>query len=300
MLYEPADDARLERNIDIDFPSLQEIRNVYRALCNYYKIPLGSGADTRHDFDLQEVCDAYNLDVRRFFSACRFLEREGLIALPDREEAYSSLYIPLGRDQLYRFQVDHMAMGNLLQLLIRMYPGLFSGATPIDELKVAARCMMEREEVCQMLQQMHAMHVVDYRPRPAKPQILFPTARVSERDIYLADDSYRLLREAARRRLVAVLQYLHNDSVCRCRQMLAYFGEQDDTDCGRCDVCLRRRQKPDIETRVHDLLLGNSMDINTLTWMLETEGYSDVQEAVRRMLDAGTLYLDPNNSLSVR
>lgn len=300
LLYDCADDTLLERNIDIDFPAIQEIRNVYRALCNFYKLPMGSGADAQYDFDLQSVCSTYNFDVRRFYSACRFLEREGLIALPDREDAYSSLYIPLGHDELYRFQVEHMAMGNLLQVLVRMYTGLFSGATPIDERKIALRSMMDEAEVVRLLMQMKALHIVDYRPRPTKPQIVFPIARVNERDITFDTNDFQLLHDSARRRLDAVLRYVHNHDECRSRQLLAYFGEAAATDCGRCDVCRQRQPKPDLKDAVCRLLQGNRMDIKTLALLLEDEGYSDVQEEVRQMLDEGTLYLDLNLSLSVR
>lgn len=300
LLYDSADDALLERNIDIDFPSIQEIRNVYRALCNFYKLPMGSGTDAQYDFDLQEVCGTYNFDVRRFYSACRFLEREGLISLPDREDAYSSLYITLGHDELYRFQVEHMAMGNLLQVLARMYSGLFSGPTPIDERKVASRSLMDESEVVRLLMQMKALHVVDYRPRPSKPQIIFPMARINERDITFGTSDFQQLYDAARHRLDAVLRYVHNRDECRSRQLLAYFGEIAAADCGRCDVCRYSKPKPDLEEAVCRLLRNTRMDIKTLASELEDEGYNNVQETVRQMLDEGILYLDSNLSLSVR
>ena len=269
LLYAEADRSLLAHHLDTDFPTLKEIRNVYRALCNHYQLPMGSGADSRFDFDLQALCATYGFGVRLFYSACRFLEREGLIALPEREEACSTLFIPLRRDELYRFQVDHMVLGNLLQVLLRMYPGLFTGSTPVDEGKVAARCFMERGEVCVLLSQLHAMHVVDYRPRPEKPQILFPTARINEKDLFPADEHYQMLHDTARCRLEAMLRYAENDTVCRQRQLLEYFGEKSDEDCGRCDVCLHQKEREEVET-------------------------------MRRKLDEGGLYLDENLSLNAR
>ena len=301
LMYDDSDLLRNERNLDIDFPPIQYIRNVYRALCNHYKLPTGSGAGVRHDFELEEICTVYHLGVREFYSACRFLQREGLIDLPDREEAYSTLFIPLERNELYRFQVDHLAMGNLLQSVIRQYPGLFTAPSPIDERKVAASSMMEPEDVVRMLGQMHAMHVVEYRPRATKPQIVFTTERVNEKEIMLDSRGYQQLKEAARRRQEAIKEYVGNNRVCRSRQLLSYFGEQEASDCGRCDVCLtaRHRGKP-IEEAVRDVLRQHRMSLDGLCRILEREGYSGVPEAVRQLMDTGEVTMDGNLSLSVR
>ena len=300
LIASPAAVDKLEHGFDIDFPTLKYIRSTYKALCNYYRLPMGSGADTQHDFDLEDLCTTYNFQVREFYSACRFLEREGLISLPDREEAYSSLYIPLSRNELYRFQVDHMAMGNLLQAVLRLYPGLFNEPTPIDEGKIASRCMMDAAEVAVMLTQMHGMNVVEYKPRPVKPQIIFLSARIDEREILLDDAHYAQLKTAARRRLDAIRRYVETDTVCRSRQLLAYFGEEG-TDCGVCDVCLGKR--PDslaTEQDVLDALDGGvKMRINDLVEYLEKRGRQKVSPVVRQMLDEGTVTLDDDLYLAL-
>ncbi len=296
LLCETSDVSKLEHNLDVDFPSVKYIRNSYRALCNYYKLPMGSGADTQYDFDLAEICGMYNFEVRRFYSACRFLEREGLIAIPEREETSSTLYIPIKRDELYRFQLNHMAMGNLLQTLIRLYPGLSSVATPIDERKVASRCFMEVNEVSSLLMKLHEMHVVEYRPCPTKPQILFLSPRINENDLYLSDENYSLLYQHAHRRMEAMIRYATNDKVCRNRQLLAYFDEQAPDDCGRCDVCLSKREEqlPSLEETVKSLLSRGAMTVKELLLQLEKAGYADAVEEVRQLLDEGKIYLDKN------
>ena len=35
-----------------------------------------------------------------------------------------------------------------------------------------------------------------------------------------------------------MINYATNDHVCRSRQLLRYFGEEDSHDCRQCDVCL--------------------------------------------------------------
>ena len=301
LVCDPSDTLKAERDFACDFPPLKFVRGVYNALCNYYRLPVGSGADTQYDFDMEALCSNYNLKVREFYSACRFLEREGLISLPDRDEASSTLYIPIGRNEVYRFQVDHMVMGNLLQAVIRLYPGLFTEPTPINESRIASRCMMDAADVAASLRQMHEMHVVEYRPQPTKPQIIFLSARVDVREIRLDESNYDTLKQSARWRLDGILRYVRTDDVCRSRQLAEYFGEAVEEPCGVCDVC-RRRQKGRQVTEADVLgLLGSGvpMRVNDLMGRLEAADCEEARAVVRRMLDEGKVSLDENLFLKV-
>ena len=300
LICDASDDRRLELNFETDYPSQRYIRNTYKALCNYYRLPMGSGAATRRDFDLEAICQTYNFRVREFYSACRFLEREGLVSLPDREEAYSSLYIPVARDEIYRFQVNHMALGTLLQTVLRLYPGVFSEPTPVDEEKIASRCMMDAPEVASKLKQMHEMHVVDYRPRSTKPQIIFPSERVDEREIMFSESHYEQLKQSARRRMEAMYRYVGTSDVCRSRQMMAYFGEKG-CDCGICDVCAGRREGMQAtEEDVRETLGGMRMRIGDVEERLAQGGKREVRPVVRQMIDTGEVGLDDNLCLYLR
>ena len=300
MLCDESDMHRLDINLETDFPSVKRIRAAYNALCNYYRIPMGSGAENRFDFKLNEICSTYGFDVREFYSCCRFLEREGLVMLPDREEAYSRLFIPIGRDELYRFQIDHMRMGDMLQVAIRMYPGLFNGSEPIEERKIAARCLADTAEVRQMLTKMHAMHIVEYTPRPHEPQVVFCSERIDASAISLSEQNYMMLKQCAVKRLEAVKAYISNGDICRSRQLLAYFGEEGAADCGQCDVCKKKRQADEsVEEAILKVLAQGRISLHGLCTLLDEQGYKDVEESVRTLLDNGTIHLDSKLFLSL-
>lgn len=72
LLCDSSDVERLYRDIDIDFPTVKYIRNVYKALCNYYRMPVGSGAEMQYDFSIDKICAAYNFVPREFYSACKY------------------------------------------------------------------------------------------------------------------------------------------------------------------------------------------------------------------------------------
>lgn len=301
LLYCPADRSRLLSNHASNFPSLRYIRNAYRALCNYYRLPMGSGADARYDFDLDKLCAAYDFSVREFYSACTFLEREGLISLPDRDETTSTLHVAAGRDEIYRFEVNHIRLGGFLQKLMRMYPGLLTEPVPIDEKRIASRIGSTDVDVIAMLGELHAMKVADYRPCPKSPQIVFLSPRIDEREIMLQQQCYDQLKESAMHRIEAMLAYIDNTTECRTVQLAAYFGQNAVQPCGCCDVCLHRSSPTDASCQeaVRQLLASKRLPPHEVSVLLEARGYADVNEVLRTMLDRGDLYLDKNFLLSV-
>ena len=80
------DVAQLRESIDREFPTVQYIKNAYRAVCNYYQVPVGAGTDSSFDFKLDDICRTYAFEYVPFFSALKFLEREGLIELPEHND----------------------------------------------------------------------------------------------------------------------------------------------------------------------------------------------------------------------
>lgn len=40
-----------------------------------------------------------------------------------------------------------------------------------------------------------------------------------------------------------MIDYCENESECRSRQLLRYFGETESEDCGHCDICRARRKE---------------------------------------------------------
>ena len=300
LLCDDGDRRRMEDNYNVGYPDIKHIRNAYRALCNYYRIPMGSGEGLRFDFKLKEIAETYNMALRELYSCCRYLEREGLISLYEDDMTQSQLFIPLGRDELYRFQVDHMRMGDLLQTTIRLYPGLFTSAVPIDEKRIASRSLVDVKEVRTMLTKMNDMHVVEYRKSSDKPQVTFCIERVDESTISLGEQNYLALKAAARGRMEAMLRYIDNNDMCRSRQLTAYFGETDGVgECGMCDVCLSRRDDADVEQAVRQAIAGGRMTIGDLCATLADHNYIGVEGVVREMLDRGELQLDRNLFLSL-
>ena len=242
LLYNDDDLDTLQRNFESNYPTRKQIANIYRAICNYYQLPIGSGTDCQFDFDFEALCSTYRFNVMEFFSAARFLEKEGLLSLPELDESQSRLYIPLSREDVYRFQVEQPRYSDLMALLLRMYGGLFSDFTPISEQALARRLYLDPQQIRNMLLHMDALKAIIYRPRHLKPQIIFTSPRIDANDLYLTESNYTDLKQQAEKRMEAIRRYVLSAEDCRSTMLLHYFGETEAAPCGSCDYCLQHKK----------------------------------------------------------
>ncbi|MBQ1408922.1 MAG: RecQ family ATP-dependent DNA helicase [Bacteroidales bacterium] len=295
LLCNDGDQERLLGGLDTDYPELNYIKNVYRAICNYYQIPVGAGLDSRFDFELEKICNSYGLDYKRFFSSLKFLEREGLISLPDHSELQSKLFIPINKEELYRFQVSNKQAGDMMTTILRLYGGLFTDFTPISEQLIARRCGVAETQVHNTLFELNRLGIVYYQPKTIKPQIVFCTPRLDIKDIHISDQNYRQLRDAEKRRREAIIEYANNSSRCRSQWLINYFGEKRDQSCGLCDICIEQRKKGAKENHEDEImqhLAATSMNIKQLSATLPQIKREVLVEAVRSMLDRKLLEMD--------
>ena len=302
LLYQQSDINRLRESLETDFPNPNYIRNVYRAICNYYQIPVGSGQDSQYDFDLEKVCNSYGLNAYMVFRSLTFLEREGLICLPDHNELQSRLYITIGKEELYRFQLAHRDIGDMLTAILRLYGGLFTDFTPISESVIAQRCGKTETQVYNMLKELNRLQIAEYRPKTIKPQIIFTSPRIDIKDIYVSDRNYKDLKNAAEKRREAMIAYAENDGECRSRQLLRYFGETQSCDCGVCDVCIAKKKtsRNRLDDEIIDILAASPLTIKQLSQRLPKIAKDELISTVRRLLDHGVLQTNQDLQLSCR
>ena len=242
LLYNDTDLSTLQQNFEHSYPSHKHIANIYRGICNYYQLPVGSGIDCQFDFDFEALCNTYHFNLMEFFSAARLLEREGLIALPDLDQTQSRLYIPLSREDVYRFQVSQPRYSDLMALLLRMYGGLFADFVPISEQALARKLYFDPKQIKNMLLHMDALKAVVYRPKPTKPQIIFTSPRIDANNLYLTESKYTELKQHASERLEAIRRYILSNQDCRSQILLTYFGETTSSPCGICDHCIQQKK----------------------------------------------------------
>lgn len=295
LLYDEHDIEMLHHSHEESYPSLQQIRSIYNAICNYYQIPIGSGQDCSFDLDLEKICHAYQLKPTVTFAALQHLERIGLISIPTKGEINSQLHFLTDRETLYRFQVSHPRFSTLINALLRNYGGILTNSVNIYEKQLAKLCDSDTTTIENMLLHLNAMKIALYRRHSDKPQISFPSYRVDDNVIGDSDASYRQLKEGAKKRMDAMIAYVNDRLHCRNTLLMNYFGEQHEIDCGNCDNCTRQQSNTDtdskqIQQKILALLQNNPQRLETIletiTALYPNEDEETIADLIRQLLDA--------------
>ncbi|MBR4723003.1 MAG: RecQ family zinc-binding domain-containing protein, partial [Muribaculaceae bacterium] len=185
--------------------------------------------------------------------------------------------------------------------LLRSYPGLFTDFAFLDDCKLAARCMMNRQQLYGTLINLARRGIIQFIPGKETPYITFTRNRVDESRVYLTDDAFRFRQERFVERIRAMEHYATDEEHCRSRLLLQYFGEENSCDCGRCDVCCGKRPDPtpDIIKKVKALLANGPMHLEQLAVACQCSQESLVK-ALRFMRDEGLIQINQKKIVSLR
>ena len=238
LLYNKHDELKLCKRVDDTFPPKELIQDIYEHLAYFYQIGVGSGQGKTFEFDIEEFCVTYKYFPTKVDAALRILERSGYLHYEDNPDGKARVMFLLGRNDLY--QLDQLAPSQdaVVTALLRSYGSLFVDLTYIDETMIARQAELTIQQVYFALKSLAARHIIQFIPRRKIPFISYTRDRVDGDKVVIPKEVWESRREQYEKRIKSMIRYAKNDEVCRSRQLLAYFGEKNDSECNQCDVCL--------------------------------------------------------------
>ena len=245
LLYNDHDHAKLLRRISDTFPEKDYVRKVYDHLAYYYQIATGSGYNRVFEFSIDDFCQKFRHFPVQVLSALQILNRAGYIEYIEEQEAQAGVQFILSRDQLYRLDHSEPQEERVITALLRNYGGLFSGFCYIDEALLASQSGLTIPQVYLTLKQLSMKRIVRFKPQKRTPYVRYMQRREDSEHLMFPPETYEDLKQRYTDRIHAMLNYTQNNSRCRSRLLLHYFGEEDSHDCRQCDVCLHGQAMAD-------------------------------------------------------
>ncbi len=310
-LYNQPDLDSLEKNADQSFPPIDLIRRVYQCLGNFYQLANGAGQFNNFEFDLVEFQRRFNLPPTDTYFAIKMLEIEGFISLSDNFSHQSKLMLRVDNRQLYDFQLRNPRYDGFIKLVLRMYGGeLFSTFINISETALAKAFLVPPSEIETMLSQLEKMELLSYDKHSDKPQITFLTPRFDAASLPLQVQIIKQRREAYLQKIQAVQHYVTHTKRCRTQLLLAYFDEITDTECGVCDICIKKKrlEKEELqENQAHEhvkqqlirLLENGSMSPQLILQIMHPNDQTAFQGIIRQLIEEEQLYFTPEGNIGI-
>ena len=241
LLYNDHDRAKLTKRVSDTFPEKDYIYKVYEHLAYFYQLAAGDGYGLTKDFDIDLFCRSFKHFPLQVDSSLKILSRAGYLAYDENNDNNARVHILLSRNQLDRLNDLSENQNKVITTLLRNYGGLFTDYCFINEMLLAHQTGLTQPQIYMILKNLSDRHILHFIPHRKVPSITYLQRREETERIVIPPTVYEERKAQYQKRIEAVIQYADNDSVCRSRQLLRYFGETDSQDCGQCDVCLSHK-----------------------------------------------------------
>lgn len=243
LLYNATDRRKLSKHVLSAFPEKEYIRKVYDDLAYFFQLAIDDGIGARYEFDIERFCRVFHHYPDRLIGALNVLQRAEYINFELESDSKTRCCFLVDRDELYHIKglshIDDM----VLTALMRTYSGLFSDYVFIDELFIAEILFLSKRQVKEALKSLAHRHILRYIPGRRVPVVYYPHHRVDSSKLIFTKEVYDVLLDRLKERVDAILEYAEGESICRSTALLKYFGQNEDEDCGLCDVCQEIKRK---------------------------------------------------------
>ena len=119
LLVAPDDAERVQRRFDLQFPPLDEIRDIYEKVCSYLQIGIGDGEQASFVFNIHDFCAKFRLFGGKVASALKLLQQNGYLTLTDEMRNPARILFCISRDDLYKLRVVRNDLDHFIRTALR-------------------------------------------------------------------------------------------------------------------------------------------------------------------------------------
>ncbi len=303
LLTNDFDVAQMRQQFLGALPDAAFLKKVYNKLNNYFQISFGESTDEIFQFPFKDFVAAYSLNSFLTYNALRVLDQYSVIALSESFFKKTEIQFITSQNSIFDYLEKNSSSAPIIQTILRTYGGIFDYETKIDPSLIAKKTNVSEKRVFDLLEKLKKDEIIEYTSKKTDLEITFLVPRDDDRTINVFAKQVEERNQIKVEKVDRMLGYLNTDSVCRSKQILAYFGEKKAQDCGICDVC-RRKHVPkatdfqSISSQILVVLQEKSQNSRTLIQLLD---YSEahILKTIQLMLEDGQIKVNTKNEYQI-
>ena len=120
ILYNDYDKILIKKQFLDSRPNTDQIKSLYRSLCNFFQIPYGEGEFSSHSFNYLEFCKHYHLNTLTTYNGLTALERLGIIQLSKQFGRKSILKFEMSSEKLIKYLDQHPSIAIIGKTILKI------------------------------------------------------------------------------------------------------------------------------------------------------------------------------------
>ena len=289
--YETADIKLMQKRLEDQFPPIDFVKTVYRALCNHLGVAIGSGHNESYNLSLSSFIQKYDFPPVPTYSALKILGLNNTLILNESVFQPTRLKFAVTNKTLYNFQIKYAKYDALTMLLSRSYPGIFSNFFAVDTFKISKRLKISEKAVNEQLAFLEKQGIIDIVWQSDSPQVIFQHERLPDDYLRIDKSVYNHRKKVAFDKFDGMLSFINSIS-CRSVNILNYFGQKG-TRCGKCDICLMEQKSDytmeELSEGIQSFLKNEPMTYNDLKQGLNLKQEEQLRNALDWLVDEGKI-----------
>ena len=299
-----ADEGHLKGQFLSAIPSVDFIKTVYRKLCNYFQISYGEGELTSHFFNFNAFCNTYNFNSSKTFNTLQILDRTSILKLSQQFTYQTQLQFIISNDSLFSYIERHPDLETIIKTILRTYGGIFEHLLKIDISLIANKIDKTEDSVIHTLNRLKKDQIVEFNFSNTDSEVTFLQPREDDKTINRISKIVEQQHQLKREQIQAVIDYVSNDTICKNKQLLDYFGEKQVEDCGMCSVCLSKKQnkKPDFKVVQNSIILALEQQPLTSRVLVSQLNFdeSEILEVLKALIELDVIEVTASNTYKIK
>ena len=254
-------DIRLfKERIENTFPTITEIKHIYKSLCLNFQIAKGELIEESFEFNLLAFSERYKTPVNKVVTTLNLLEANGIMQVSDGYNKKSTVQFLSSSKQILNYSKSESKSSKVIQLLLRSYGGIFEQETKINEFWLAKKSNLLSKQVVEILSKLHSEELLEYKKATDNAELYFLFPREDDKTINSISKNIQKYIKQKIKKATDLVAFIENDTLCRNIQLLDYFNEKHLSECGICDVCLSNKVSfQDISSEVINYLTSKKL-----------------------------------------
>jgi ATP-dependent DNA helicase RecQ len=233
------DENLLKKQFLSVLPTVENVKTVYKKINSFFQVAYGEKPENAYDFDFAHFCDHYNINYTVTYNALQIMDRTSIISLSKQFNKNNYVQFVVSNQHLFNYLDTHKSISLITKAILRTYGGIFDHVTNINLSLISNKVSLAVSKIDKALLQLEKDEIITLQQTKTDASLVFLVPREDDQTINTIAKLIKQQNKVKLNQVNAVINYIDNDQICKSKQLVSYFGESKNENCGICSVCIK-------------------------------------------------------------